>query len=111
MGIPSSRRTDTTDDSGLPRVETRLPAKRKESALVGEGFRMTVCRNKTLRLVPRLSRWRPLTDVGTSNLPLERSRFRGQCQGRPWCGLANSLQRHRTLVYSRREIRRYSGIL
>ena len=65
-------------EEAYPGPQARLPAQREEPRLLGERQGVAVHRGQALRLVSRLSRRRPLADVGTPELPLERLRLRGE---------------------------------
>ena len=55
-------------DRGLSGAQARLPAEREESRLLGQRRGVALHRGQALRLVSRLSRRRPLADVGTLQL-------------------------------------------
>ena len=103
------RRTRELVES-YPVLEARLSAQRAAARLVDQRARVAVHRGQALRLVSRLSRRRPLADVGPPELSPQRSRLRGQRQGGHRDRLADSLRRHRAVVRPRREARRHQRI-
>ena len=97
LGISAPRRPHDGDGRSLPGAQARR-AQREEPRLLGEREGVALHRGQALRLVPRLSGRRPLADVGTPELPLERLRFRGEREGGHRGRLADSLQRTRAVV-------------
>ena len=67
-------------------------------------------RGQAVRLVPRLSRRRPLAHLGPAELSAERPRLRGQREGRHRDRLADPLRRPRAVVRPRRAARRHRRI-
>ena len=64
-------------EEAYPVLRRDYPLNEKQPRLVGRREGVAVHRSQTLRLVPRLSRRRPLAALGTAELSLERFRFRG----------------------------------
>ncbi len=97
-------------EEAYPVLRRDYPLNEKNLALVGQRAGIAVHRDQAVRLVPRLSRRRPLAALGAAELSLERFRLRGQRSRRHRDRLAGALRGARAVVRLRRATRRHQRL-